>query len=178
MAGQVREKRRKMGTRLWLAAGFLAACSAACSGTAGAQTTEFVEAVHADSTQALREIDDSSTGEHWVLLRDDVHPGGPGRLTLATGLRDDGRVSGKGTDAGAQQLAVARAPRVAIRGGDRLVVEENTAVVAVRLEAVALGPAALGGSLQARLEIGGKVVRVVALAPGRAALMPQAWGRP
>ena len=178
MGGQVREKRRKVRTRLWLAAGFLAASYAACSGTAGAQTTEFVEAVHAHPTQALREIDDLQTGERWLLLRDGVHPGGPGRLTLATGLPDNGRVDGKGRGAGAKPLAAGSRPRVAIRGGDRLVVEENTAVVAVHLEAVALGPAAPGGSLQARLEIGGKVVRVVALAPGRAELMPQTWGRP
>jgi flagella basal body P-ring formation protein FlgA len=60
-----------------------------------------------------------------------------------------------------------------IRGGDRLVVEQNTAVIEARLEAVALGPARRGATFQARLKIGGKVVRVVALAPGRAELAPE-----
>ena len=41
-------------------------------------------------------------------------------------------------------------------------VEEHTAVVDARLEAVALGPAAKGGEFRARLKIGGKVVRVIA----------------
>ncbi len=178
MDGHVRGKRRKVRTRLWLAALFLAAAFAACCGPAGAQKAEFIEAVHAEPTQALREIDDPPTGARWLLLRDGVHPGGPGRLALATGLRDNGRIDGKKKDADRKSLAIVGRPSVAIRGGDRLVLEEETAVGAVRLEAVALGPAAPGGSLQARLEIGGKVVRVVALAPGRAALMPQTWARP
>ena len=58
-----------------------------------------------------------------------------------------------------------------------MVVEEHTAVVDARLEAVALGPAAIGSPFEVRLKIGGKVVRVVALAPGRAALAPQAEAR-
>jgi flagella basal body P-ring formation protein FlgA len=59
-----------------------------------------------------------------------------------------------------------------IHAGDPLVVEEDTPVVEARLAATALGPAARGATLQARLSIGGKVVRVRALAAGRAALEP------
>jgi flagella basal body P-ring formation protein FlgA len=64
--------------------------------------------------------------------------------------------------------------RPVIRAGDRLVVEENTAVIEARLEAVALGPAALGSSFDVRLKLGGKVARAVALAPGRAAFQAHA----
>ena len=61
-----------------------------------------------------------------------------------------------------------------IRSGDRLVIEENSAVVEARLEAVALGPAAVGAEFKARLAIGGRVVRAVALGPGRASFVAPA----
>jgi hypothetical protein len=65
-------------------------------------------------------------------------------------------------------------PRLVIHAGDRLIVEENTAVVESRLEAVALGPAVVGSPLDARLKVGGKVVRAVALGRGRAAFLAEA----
>jgi len=65
-----------------------------------------------------------------------------------------------------------------IRAGDRLIVEEKTAVAEVRLEAVALGPAGNGFPLLVRLKIGGRVVRAVALGPGRAAFAPETEARP
>jgi hypothetical protein len=65
-----------------------------------------------------------------------------------------------------------------IHAGDRLIVEENTALVEARLEAVALGPAQLGSPLNVRLTIGGHVVRVVALGPGHASFAPVGGARP
>ena len=64
-----------------------------------------------------------------------------------------------------------------IRAGERLVVEENSAVAVARLEAVALASAVIGSNFEARLTIGGMVVRAQAIAPGRAELLPQreAW---
>jgi hypothetical protein len=163
---------------LWVAALSLTAAFAACCGQAGAQAAEYLEVEPHAPAQAIREIDDPHTGAHWFLLRDASHPGGPGRLALAGVKREDGKLSGKENDVVAHASAAVAPPRAVIRGGDRLIVEEDTAVVAVRLEAVALGPAAPGGSLQARLEIGGKVVRVVALAGGRAQLAPQTGVQP
>jgi len=40
------------------------------------------------------------------------------------------------------------------------------------MEAIALGPAAVGGMLQARLTAGGKAVKVIAVGTGRAVLAP------
>jgi flagella basal body P-ring formation protein FlgA len=65
-----------------------------------------------------------------------------------------------------------------IHAGDRVIVEENSPVVEARLEAVALGPAALGSALEVRLKIGGLVVRAIARGPGRAALQPEIGVRP
>ena len=65
-----------------------------------------------------------------------------------------------------------------IRSGDALIVAEHTAVVDARLEATSLGPAVAGAEFPARLRIGGKVVRVIALAPGRAELAPEQKAQP
>jgi hypothetical protein len=118
--------------------------------------------------EIVREIDDPHTGARWLLMLDPTHPGGPGRLLLVGGFRPEYRPSQPGVEP----------PRPVIRAGDRLIVEENTAVVEARLEAVALGPAVIGSPLDARLKIGGNVVRVVALAPGRAAFQSQTEARP
>jgi hypothetical protein len=105
-----------------------------------------------------------------MLVRDPVHPGGPGRLLLApemNGLRHD------------KIAAVPRVPGPAssfvpplIRAGDKLIVEEHTAIVDARLEGTALGSAIGGAFLNVRLSIGGKVVRAEAVGPALARLLP------
>ncbi len=127
--------------------------------------------------EIFREIDDPHTGDHWLLMRDAANPAGPGRLVLA----EDGEATGgRGTAGDARQTsdtgAHATRLRPLIRAGDALVVEEHTKVVDARLEAVALGPAAIGVEFRARLKVGGKVVRVVAVAAGRAVLVPESEG--
>jgi hypothetical protein len=114
-------------------------------------------------TQTVREIDDPHSGARWVLARDPNHPAGPGRLVLAEGLRS--RAS--------EHDPEVVPSRPIIRAGDRLIVEENTAVAEARLEAVALGPAVIGSTFDVRLKIGGGVVRALAIAPGRAAFLPE-----
>jgi len=119
--------------------------------------------------EIMREIDDPHTGDRWLLVRSDEFPGGPGRMVLVSSVR--------GAAGSAQPIVEAPAPPV-IRSGDRLVVEEHTAVVDAVLEARALGPAAVGAAFHARLAIGGRVVRVLALGEGRAALQPETEMRP
>jgi hypothetical protein len=122
---------------------------------------------------AFREIDDPHSGVRWLVVKDMEHPGGPGRLVpLAAGRHPDVPLD---LPFHAPKLAAA-AP--VIRAGDRIVVEEHTDVVDAVLEAVALGPAVEQGPLNARLRIGGRVVRVVALAPGRARLFSKGEARP
>lgn len=125
----------------------------------------------------VREIDDPHTGARWLLMRDRNHPAGPGRLVLiATANRQAGQNEPGGAISPASTEMVL--PRPIIRAGDRLVVEENTAVIEARLEAVALGPATLGSVFDVRLKMGGKVARAVAMAPGRAAFQAQTEARP
>jgi hypothetical protein len=129
--------------------------------------------------QLIREIDDPFNGARWLLVRDSEYPAGPARLLLVesgqVAMQQRGQVSAVGPASPRSELA---SLRPVIRPGDRLVVEENTAVVESRLEAVALGSAVAGGSLEVRLRVGGRVVRAVALAPGRAEFASMVEGRP
>ncbi len=113
--------------------------------------------------QLYREIDDPNLGDRWLLVRNEQFPGGPGRM-VRVGLAGGGQA--------AAPAAVAALP--VIRPGDRVIVEEHTAVVDAVLEARALTPAAVGTVFEVRLAIGGRVVRVVALGSGRAAFATEA----
>jgi hypothetical protein len=137
-----------------------------------------------DRGQAIREIDDGATGDRWLLVRDATDPGGPGRMVLVASA-NEGSGGGAGSQtaqSSAMKAANAAAARPAIHrvihAGDALVVEEHSAVVDARLEATALASAVIGMEFAARLKIGGKVVRVTALAPGRAALVPEPKAHP
>ena len=101
-------------------------------------------------------------------MRDPVHPGGPGRLVLVAGPGIEPASAGSSDRKRPARSAAKLAPlHPVIHAGDALIVEEHTAVVDARLEAVALGPAVEGASFGARLKIGGRVVRAVAVC-GRA----------
>jgi hypothetical protein len=118
--------------------------------------------------EVLRQIEDASTGDLWLLFPNRDHPAGPGRLVLARQrLTTQKTISG----GAAQPLSPGDGP--VIRAGDAFAVEEHTAVVDVWLEAVALESAAKGAHFKARLKIGGNVVRAVAVSPGRAEFAPE-----
>jgi hypothetical protein len=110
--------------------------------------------------RVYRQIRDPHSGARWLVFRDAENPAGPGRAILAVGAE------GPGNDAAAE-LKIA-AP--VIHPGDKLTVEEHNATVQAYLEGLAAGAAAPGACLDVRLKIGGKTVRAVAIATGRAAL--------
>ena len=111
-----------------------------------------------DSSQRiLRQVIDPHTGQRWLLVADEENPAGPGRLVMASGFA---------AHAGGRNSALA------VHAGDKIVVEEHGAAVDAYLEASALEPAAVGSRFNARLKIGGKVVKAIALGPGRAEVRP------
>jgi hypothetical protein len=124
--------------------------------------------------EMVREILDPHTGDRWLLMRNDAVPGGPGRLLLVAAHRN----AAGGTLARTATQTEETGIHPVIRAGDRLIVEEHTAVADAALEARALTPAALGSALNVRLAIGGRVVRAVALGPGRAVFQPETGVRP
>ncbi len=119
--------------------------------------------------EIVRSVADPHSGRRWLLLRDADHPGGPGRFVLA----EDRPAGSEGRPLSSVEKAERLEMLPVIRAGDRLVVEEHTAVADARLEAVAMGPAAMGATLSVRLAIGGRMVRAVALGPGRAVFAQQ-----
>lgn len=124
------------------------------------------------SGRQVREIDDPSSGTRWWLVRDKTNPG-PGRMELALPETDPGTLERQAEP----PVVVQTRPAPIIRAGDKLVVEEHSATADAYLEGVALQPAVSGSALHVRLSIGGRVVRAVAVAPGRAALETPAGGR-
>lgn len=132
--------------------------------TRGAARGTAASTVEPGSAGVEKEIDDPNSGLRWVVVEDPAHPGGPGRLVL----------SGKG---GAQnplrpnRVKAAKMSPV-IHAGDAVQVQEHSAVVDASLQAVALGSAGSGCIFRVRLRIGGRVLKVRALAAGRAELEP------
>lgn len=144
------------------------------------------------SGEVLRQIDDPGAHGVWLLTRDPVHPAGPGRMIW---VPDKVRLREAAAETGATQPETVRPDtaqlervgpetvrpamnsiKPVILAGDRVVVVEETPVVDARLTATALNPAPLGMAFHARLEIGGQVVRAVAVGPGLARLAPVANG--
>ena len=124
----------------------------------------------------IREIDDPHTGDRWLLTRDPGRPGGPGRMVLASSLGEPDREGPRGAPLTARRQ-ISR-PLPVIHTGDRLIVEQDSALIKARLEAVALGPAMFGAQFNVRLIPGGQAVQAVALGPGRAAFAPDPGVRP
>lgn len=152
------------------AAGLAAAPGQHAAGVAPARPMIVLSSPVSD---VVREISDQATGARWILERDPAAPGGPGRLVrIATGEERSPQAAN-----GLSRSETALQPRV-IRTGDRVVVEEHTAVMDAQLEGVALSGARSGASLRVRLKVGGKVVSAVALGPGRVAITPLTGARP
>lgn len=142
-----------------------AACNAyrPCSGSAQVTPSQGSAPV-----QILREIRDPHSGARWLVIRNAQNPAGPARITaeIENAQKEPSSMERSG------------APSPIIHAGDRVVVEEHSTVAESYLDAVALGAAVTGVVLDLRLKIGGKVVRAVAIAPGRAALAPLREARP
>lgn len=160
---------------LWSAASF-AAVGLVGSGLMWAVPAE--NSVGNSAQRATREIQDAGVGIVWLLVKDNQHPGAPGRLVAVDAAQ---AATGQPLAAGnSGDLSVPILPprRRVLRGGDRILIEEDSPMVHLRLAGVALGPACEGQSLEARLEAGGKTVRVVALGPGRARLAQNPGAKP
>ena len=158
--------------RIWVAASLLTA-----SGLAAFAQTVTTAGTQPRPMRAVREINDPACGARWFLVPDAAHPGGPGKLILrrtvlrSTKVREPKDLSGA-LPADVPSGPIVPPPTVIIRGGDRLIIEQNTAVLEARFSAVALEPAVRGQLLRARLNVDGKAVWVQALSPGHAALAP------
>jgi hypothetical protein len=190
---------KKLKIQYWISCGLgVLLCAGAASGQAVSpvlsslrvqtnpgqfQAREILPAIAAEPvpapSQILRTIDDTALGNRWLLVADMAHRGGPATL-IREGVGQPGQTAQNKTAQAIQpgQSNQINQPPLVVHAGDRLIVEENTAQVEARLGAVALGPGWAGSPLNARLTIGGSVVRVKVLAPGRVALEQNSEVRP
>jgi hypothetical protein len=120
----------------------------------------------------LRQIDDPGAHGSWLLIRDPAHRAGPGRFIWVP------RTQTNHAQGDTRGSFTPMAYKPVILAGDRLVIEEETPIVEARLAATALEPAPVGSAFNARLEIAGKVVRAIALGPGRAQFASETQSAP
>jgi hypothetical protein len=124
--------------------------------------------------EVRRELIDPCLGLHWQLVADPAHLGGPGRLVPVdetTALHVNDTLRAATTASGSSRAMLLP---IVIRPGDRLTVEQETAVIHAQLQAVALESGAVGDHLRVRLTtdknkamgIAGPVISVVATAKG------------
>jgi len=133
----------------------------------------FLITSHADPSSIgdlYAEIDDAANGDRWLLVRNKENPAGPGRLLRIPKGEQLAEVPGLGhfVVESSRPIQMVKAPPTVIRNGERITVEEHTQVADLQMEAMAMGPAPVGAIFYARLTIGGTVLRVEALGPGRA----------
>ena len=132
----------------------------------------------------LRVIEDPVLNVRWMLVPDLVHPSGPGHLICVpaesqSSVRCSSGWVASPSGGAPRQGVLERADahlRLVVRAGDRLQLVTETEVARVRLEAVATESATAGETFRARLVLGGKVVRAVALGPGHATFEPLSGG--
>jgi hypothetical protein len=174
----------KAGLAVMTVAAWLPVYSQSAAGDASAANglriaAAYPRAAGGCSGEVVREIDDPHTGDRWKLMRDPAHPARPGRLVLVAepGIEP---VSARTSDRKQPALSATKQMQFhpVIHAGDALIVEEHTAMVEARLEAVAMGPAAEGVIFRVRLKIGGKVVRAVAVSTGHAVFAPEEAAQP
>ncbi len=122
------------------------------------------EATAQEKTSLVREIDDRSVGLRWLLMKNSDDPAAPGRLMPVSAIVTQSLVRQIEANGSTAHRALV------IRAGDPIVVEEDSSVVRLRLEAVAMMPATVGAALKARLRTGTAQVSVVAIGPGHARL--------
>jgi Chaperone for flagella basal body P-ring formation len=128
---------------------------------------------------AVRILDDPALiGSRWLLERDPIHPEGPGRWLKVPSCGPCNPILRNSPIAGVAGGVVAGYVLAVIHGGDELMIEEDSKLVEVHLQAVALESAAPGEFIAVRLRSTGKIIRAVAVGPGRAEFAQETERRP
>jgi hypothetical protein len=168
---------------LWRVAGFAlfagVAAASPCQSLSTSEPHRFNEEVSLELSpvesapaSCVREILDRSNGNRWILQHNRTGSAGPGRMILITSSASPIASGSREKVPSPKRRGVAwPTPAPIIRAGERLIVEEHTAMVEASLEAIALGQATTGAVLVVRLKVGGKTVKAIARAPGRAVIL-------
>jgi hypothetical protein len=114
----------------------------------------------------------------WLLERDSTHPEGPGRWLQAPSRELGDSIPLNRPITGVARGVVTDHTLPVIHGGDTLMIEEDSKLAEVRLQAVALKSAGPGEIFAVRLRSTGKMILAVAVAPGRAEFAQGTGARP
>lgn len=109
------------------------------------------------SCRTIRLIEDSSTHVRWMLSEDIRHPALPARLMRVTDGFSCGQPAEPDTDPSDSASEMMHTFPI-IHAGDALTVVQHTPVAEVHLEAIALGPAAVGQTLRVRMKSNSQVL--------------------
>jgi len=124
--------------------------------------------------QVIRIIEDFATHRRWLLERDSTKPSAPARLVPLPAGRSCAFLETHRNSALLQGSFQSPAIPV-IRAGDTLLATARSSVSDTEVEAIALTAASVGEGMRVRLKVGGGSLRAIAIAPGRAMLIAQAW---
>jgi hypothetical protein len=147
----------------------------ACPGRVLAQSLDSGTSQRGTNSVAVRILKDPALiASCWLLERDPTHPEGPPRWRQVPSREPGDSIPLNRPVTG---IVTDRAPAV-IRSGDQLTIEEDSKLVEARLQAVALESAGPGEILAVRLRSTGKIIRAVAVAPGRGVFAQESEERP
>lgn len=135
-----------------------------CLGQAGQRSDVPGDAIAKPQYRAMRLIEDPSTHLRWMLMKDAAHPEWPARLEPFANTFGAPGSTGGTVSLPSRKVAM-------IHAGDALTITRHSEVSDVRLEAIALGPAAIGELVRVRLKTSGRVLSVVADGAGRATML-------
>ena len=126
--------------------------------------------------RALREIEDPSTHQRWLLIRDRERAAGPALFVKGLHCAPCAFFASGTINCGSSYQPPVRHVPV-MHAGDRVILSEHPEVSDAELESTALEPAAPGDALRVRLRFGGFTARAIATASGHATLSPAARTR-
>lgn len=123
-------------------------------------------------SRAVRIVIDRGTQSAWMVQKEPTHPSFPPRMKrIPNGHACEAR--GEAPKAIPMSL---RQNVVVVHYGESVVVVENSPVVSVRLQAIALGEAGADEPVTVRLKTGSTTLRAFALGPGLVTLAGDALG--
>ena len=162
--------------RLRLVTATFTVCLALAACAQGAMQASKVGSCHARNLaprvmkgfRVVRVIEDPGSHLHWLIEQNIERPDWPARAIQVPDELSRRDYMSCHSDEAEKQGSDQSSP--VVHAGDALLIVEDSPAFRAYLEGVALNNGESGGSISARLRIGGKVVAAVVTAPGRAVL--------
>jgi hypothetical protein len=119
----------------------------------------------------IRFVDDPSTKQHWLLLKDLSRPANPA-LFVEESLEAGAET--RSTSATPSRSSVPTHSIAVIHAGDSILLSEHTRIIDAEFEATALHAAAMDEVVDVRMKFGNRTLKAVATGPRRATVVEEA----